>query len=530
MSTTKFDAEKFTGLNDFGLWRLKMKALLVQQGLADAIKSETEFVKAIAAEDKRKEMKEKAHSAIILCLSDKVLREVSKEETAAAVWTKLESFYMTKTFANRLFSKQRLYSFKIAEDKGIMDQLDDFHKIVDDLENIDVKIDDEDKAVILLNSLPKSYDQLKDAMLYGRDNTISLEEVESAFKSKELQRQNEGKHEASTRESLNVKQKQEMKGGYKKKNSQEFKRSGKEKGKGVEEKETRKCHYCKKPGHLKKDCFAFKKKQAAKDQKPDAADVADHCENGEMLNIVESPLGEDWILDSGCSFHMCPHKHWFTDLRPGNFDFVLLGNDEVCPVEGIGSIKLKVHDGTCKILTEVRFIPLLKRNLTSLGFLESKGCRFESANGVLKVIKGNNLMMRGIREQSLYYADVMAITGNFEVNSQDESLLWHARLGHVSESGLNVLLRQEILKHPRSFKVESCEQCILGKSKKQSFGTGFHTSTAPLDYAHADLWGPSKTETLGGGRYFISIMDDFSSKLGGSMIRFRFFFFKLILH
>lgn len=156
-------------------------------------------------------------------------------------------------------------SFKIAEDKGIIDQLDDFHKIIDDLENIDVKIDDEDKAVILLNSLPKSYEQLKDAMLYGRDNTITLEEVESALKSKELQRQNEGKQEASSGESLNVKQKL-IKGGFQKKNTQDFKKSSKEKGKGADGKETRKCHYCKKPGHLKKDCFAIKKKQATKDQ------------------------------------------------------------------------------------------------------------------------------------------------------------------------------------------------------------------------------------------------------------------------
>ena len=30
--------EKFTGSNDFGLWRLKMRALLVHQGLETALK------------------------------------------------------------------------------------------------------------------------------------------------------------------------------------------------------------------------------------------------------------------------------------------------------------------------------------------------------------------------------------------------------------------------------------------------------------------------------------------------------------
>lgn len=210
---------------------------------------------------------------------------------------------------------------------------------------------------------------------------------------------------------------------------------------------------------------------------------------------------------------MSSHKHWFIGLKPGNLGSVMLGNDEICPVEGIGNIKLRVPDGSCRILTEVRYIPQLKRNLISLGFLKSKGCRFESTNGILKVFKGNDLVLRRIRDQSLYYADVETITGNSETSSHDESRLWHARLGHVSEGWLNELLRQQILRHPKNFRVGSCEQCIMGKNKKNSYGAGSHTSSAPLEYAHVDLWGPSKTETIGGWKYFLTIMDDFSRKL-----------------
>ena len=38
MGTTKFEVEKFTGSNDFDLWRLKMRAMLVHQGLDNALK------------------------------------------------------------------------------------------------------------------------------------------------------------------------------------------------------------------------------------------------------------------------------------------------------------------------------------------------------------------------------------------------------------------------------------------------------------------------------------------------------------
>lgn len=64
---------------------------------------------------------------------------------------------MTKSFMSRLYAKQRLYSYKIMKEKGILDQVDEFNKVICDLENIDVKIDDEDKAIILLNFSPKSF-------------------------------------------------------------------------------------------------------------------------------------------------------------------------------------------------------------------------------------------------------------------------------------------------------------------------------------------------------------------------------------
>ena len=95
-----------------------------------------------------------------------------------------KNLYMAKSLANRLYMKQRLYSYKFQEGKAIEEQLDEFSKAIDDLENIDVSLDDEDKAILLLNALPRSFDHLKDAMLYGREKTITLEEVQCALKAK----------------------------------------------------------------------------------------------------------------------------------------------------------------------------------------------------------------------------------------------------------------------------------------------------------------------------------------------------------
>ena len=135
------------------------------------------FLPATMSEKEKNDLIEKAKSTIILCLGDKALREVVREPTTATIWLKLESLYMTKSTVNRLFLKNQLYSFKMTEERMLSDQIADFNKILDDLENLEVKMEDEDKALMLLNGLPSSYEHFKDAMLFGRDQTITLEEM-----------------------------------------------------------------------------------------------------------------------------------------------------------------------------------------------------------------------------------------------------------------------------------------------------------------------------------------------------------------
>ena len=123
----------------------------------------------------------KAQSSLILSLGDRALREVSRETSDAAIWKKLESLYMTKFLANRLYLKLRFYSFKMQEGRSIEDQMDEFNKIIDDLTNVDVKIEDKDQSIKLLSSLPKSYELFLDAMLYGGMQTLIMEEVNAAL-------------------------------------------------------------------------------------------------------------------------------------------------------------------------------------------------------------------------------------------------------------------------------------------------------------------------------------------------------------
>ncbi|GJZ85111.1 hypothetical protein Tco_0650450 [Tanacetum coccineum] len=73
MTGAKFDIEKFDGTGDFGLWRIKMRALLIQYGCEAAL----EVLPADMEAEAKAELNKKAHSAVILCLGksqEKVLK------------------------------------------------------------------------------------------------------------------------------------------------------------------------------------------------------------------------------------------------------------------------------------------------------------------------------------------------------------------------------------------------------------------------------------------------------------------------
>ena len=111
-------------------------------------------------------------------------------------------------------------------------------------------------------------------------------------------------------------------------------------------------------------------------------------------------INEQWIMDSACSFHMCPKLEWFHDLQQSTGS-VLLRNNQICNVRGMGNIRLRLKDGSAMILTEVRYIPDIKRNLISLGALEGKEYSFLCSNGQMKVLKGSEVVLTAKRWHNL---------------------------------------------------------------------------------------------------------------------------------
>ena len=111
---------------------------------------------------------------------------------------------------------------------------------------------------------------------------------------------------------------------------------------------------------------------------------------------------ESWLLDSGASHHMCPHRNWFTSYENVNGSSVFMGNNVSCQTVGMGNIRIKMYDNTVRTLISVRHVPNLKKNLISLGVLDLDGYKFTGHNGMLKVFKGALVVMKAEKVRNLY--------------------------------------------------------------------------------------------------------------------------------
>ena len=70
-----------------------------------------------------------------------------------------------------------------------------------------------------------------------------------------------------------------------------------------------------------------------------------------------------------------------------------------------------MFDGMVKDLTDVRYVPQMKKNIISVGAMESEGLKVTMNNGILKITKVFMVVMKGVRDRNLYYLKGSEVTG-----------------------------------------------------------------------------------------------------------------------
>lgn len=272
---TKFEIEKFDGRINFGLWQVQVKDVLIQSGLHKALKGRPTSVKDDKGSEKSEssgdsekskmndeeweELDMKAASQIRLCLAKNVLANVIGLSTTKELWEKLEELYQTKSISNRLYLKEQFHKLQMVEGTTISDHLSILNGIVSELESIGVKIDDEDKALRLIWSLPSSYKHMQPILMYGNE-IVNFSEVTSKLISEEKRLKN-GDENSQENSALVVKGK--------------WKQNKSSKKKVV-------CWDCGQPGHVKSKC-PNNGASSAGSSKENAANVVSLVEGDDIL-------------------------------------------------------------------------------------------------------------------------------------------------------------------------------------------------------------------------------------------------------
>ena len=92
--------------------------------------------------------------------------------------------------------------------------------------------------------------------------------------------------------------------------------------------------------------------------------------------------------------------------------------------------------------------------------------------------------------------------------------IWHCRLGYASERCIKNMAYNKLVtgsRLPNHAKVSFCEECVAGKMKQKPFkSVGEIRSKRKLQLIHSDVCGPMPTDSIGGNKYFVTSIDDFS--------------------
>ncbi|KAI3707110.1 hypothetical protein L6452_25335 [Arctium lappa] len=222
-----------------------------------------------------------------------------------------------------------------------------------------------------------------------------------------------------------------------------------------------------------------------------------------------------WYLDSGCSKHMTGQKSMLSNYTDKYCGTVRFGNDQFSPIMGYGDV---VHENVT--IKKVSYVEGLGHNLFSIGQFCDKDLEvnFKAKTCSVRTEEGKELLV-GTRKSNLYTINLSKIQADNQVcllskASMHQSWLWHRRLSHLNFRYINKLVSGKLVKGLPELKYERehlCAACEKGKMKRAPHKQKPESSTSsPLELLHMDLCGPMRTQSLGGKKYALVIVDDYT--------------------
>jgi hypothetical protein len=510
-ANTSVSVTLLTAMN-YATWRVKCQMALMKDGLWNIV-NETEASPDGSNADKLAKFlqrSDKALATIVLSIDSSLLYLLGEPTSSVEVWKKLANHFQKKSWVNKLYLRKKLYSLKLEDGCSVQDHIRVMTETFNALSAVGDSISDEDRVVHLLASLPESYSMLVTALEVCSEVPKMEVVMERLLHEERKVADSESSHRSRSRNGENA-----------------MMVSRQKKSKDL------KCYYCHKVGHIRRDCHALKNKQ--KDQNKSSHNAhstrtkgrSDSDADSDCVGLTVSHAlstcdvdPSKWIIDSGATCHMCNDRSLFTDFveleRPID---VTLGDGHNLKGVGRGTVTLEIDVPQGKMqkckLRDVLCVPNLSYNLLSVSKAADavEKAVFTKTGCELKFDR--DVVATGKRVGELYYLNCRKYQQAATVTQRsDESPeeLWHRRYGHLGLRNMKKLVVENMvvgLDCDMKTDIGICEPCVEGKQHRTKFPTsGGKRSNFVLGLVHSDVCGKMSTQSLGGGEYFLTFIDD----------------------
>ncbi|CAH9109835.1 unnamed protein product [Cuscuta epithymum] len=174
---------------DYGFWKLQIEDYLYGRDLYQPLDDKPEDMK----ESDWKLLDRKAMSVVRLSLSRNIALHTVKAKTTKEMLQILSDMYEKPSAVNKVHLMRHLFNLKMSEGTCVVDHLNEFNVITTQLSAVEIKFDDEIHALILLSSLPESWNGTMTAVSAssGKEK-LKFDEVRNLVVSEEIRRKESG--------------------------------------------------------------------------------------------------------------------------------------------------------------------------------------------------------------------------------------------------------------------------------------------------------------------------------------------------
>ena len=493
-------------VDNYATWSVKMKFLLITKGLWAPITAQGDVN---AAAD------EKALALIGLFVQDHHLGTVANAKSAKEAWMSLENIYQAKSNARRLWLKRELNSLRKVANEPLTKYVARAVDIRSQLAAAGHDIKEDEVVMSVLAGLPAEYNVVV-AVLETSNDALKLDDVLAKLLPVEQRAQaseatSDSKAFFSSKPS---KPPSDVRPPY-----QSALRDSKD------------CSYCRKKGHVVEECRKkfWDEGHPRRTEPPHRSGYLDNGYNAHYapanpqhnfaLGAANDEWNQEWVLDSGASYHITGNVNRMVNLREPEADITItFGNGNRAKVMGIGNVVLHLGDSKTLTLKEVLYIPESTANLLSIPFAIKSGAEFSFGDTSCIIrVNGVSVTKANRRSNGLYSIRGQVIADALMSAAEETPELWHRRYGHLGYDNLSKLVKLDMVTGISVASAafvernkEPCEPCIMAKHHREPFPASESKSNRPLELLHMDLCGPLPFASLGGSKYVATFLDDYT--------------------